>query len=79
MIELLSFIMATFGGFHINHTNTEHIIPFPVETGGVTFCFNIYKKVDGVRQTYVECNYVEMGKRKLEHLRDYLENFSAQK
>lgn len=65
--------------FLLSQNHTTETIPFPVTTGGVTFCFDLYKKVDGVKQKYVECNYVEMNKRKLEQLRDHLQNWTMQK
>jgi hypothetical protein len=63
----------------MNHTDTEDVIPFHVERDGVTFCYPTYQNHKGVREKFIECNYVQMPKQKLEKLRDYLDNWTSQK
>lgn len=75
MIDLIMILAL----LHMNHTDDENVFPFPVEKTGVTFCFQLAKKVDGVIQHYTECNWVDMPKKKLERLRDHLENWTSQK
>jgi hypothetical protein len=59
--------------------NKTDTIPFPIIKGGVTFCYELPKKVNGIKDYYKECNYVGMSKKKLLQLRDHLENWTAGK
>lgn len=66
MIEL--FIMTILG---MNVSDTEDVIPFPVEQDGVTFCYN--------KDNDIECNYVQMPENKIRQLQEHLEEWVDEK
>ena len=47
----------------------------------LSFCYPVkhLDAVEKVKKDFVECNYVEMPNKKLKHVRDFLENWTAQK
>jgi len=50
-----------------------------IYSDALSFCYLHNKRVDGKRDFYVECNYVDMPQKKLDKIRDYLDNYSGSK
>src|SRR4030095_144999 len=50
-----------------------------IYSDALSFCYLHNKRVDGKRDFYVECNYVDMPQKKLDKIRDYLDNYSDSK
>jgi len=67
----------------LNHTenilDTTTTIDMPVYPKTLSFCYIEYQKIYGDKTPYVICNYVELSQKKLETVRDFLENYSSQK
>jgi len=79
-----------FGNGTIICHNHKHNMTMPVAQQYVnmtvypktlSFCYPVkhLDAVEKVKKDYVECNYVEMPNKKLKHVRDFLENWTAQR
>ena len=68
--------------FGLNHSAYgQQIVNMTIYPKTLSFCYPVkhLDAVEKVKKDYVECNYVEMPNKKLKHVRDFLQNWTAQK